>query len=228
MRFFGLRPQNDRKGLCEEDNLKEFWKGLFKENPVFVLMLGLCPTLAVSTSFRNGVGMGIAVTFVLVSSNLIISLARRCFPARIRIPCFIVVIATFVVIVERVLSAYQPELNRQLGIFIPLIVVNCIILARAEAFASRNSVTRSIVDGLGMGLGFTVALLLISLIREALGSGKIIGVTISPGFEPVDLMVLPPGAFLTIGFLLAFFNWKRTKRGQATFLNRAGNSTVKK
>ena len=189
--------------------MREFVKGLFKENPVFVLMLGLCPTLAVSTSLKNGLGMGIAVTFVLVLSNLIISLVRKCFPARIRIPCFIVVIATFVVIVERILSAYQPELNRQLGIFIPLIVVNCIILGRAEAFASKNSVWKSITDGLGMGLGFTMALLLISFIRSALGSGKIIGVSISSGFEPIALMILPPGAFLTIGFLLAFFNLRR-------------------
>lgn len=192
----------------------EFTKGLFKENPVFVLMLGLCPTLAVSTSLKNGLGMGVAVTFVLVSSNLIISLVRKCFPARIRIPCFIVVIATFVVIVERILSAYQPELNRQLGIFIPLIVVNCIILGRAEAFASKNSVWKSITDGLGMGLGFTMALLLISFIRSALGSGKILGVSISSGFEPVALMILPPGAFLTIGFLLAFFNLRRRSLDQ--------------
>ena len=194
--------------------MREFVKGLFKENPVFVLMLGLCPTLAVSTSLKNGLGMGIAVTFVLVLSNLIISLVRKCFPARIRIPCFIVVIATFVVIVERILSAYQPELNRQLGIFIPLIVVNCIILGRAEAFASKNSVWKSITDGLGMGLGFTMALLLISFIRSALGSGKIIGVSISSGFEPIALMILPPGAFLTIGCLLAFFNLRRRSLGQ--------------
>ena len=183
--------------------LREFVRGLFKENPVFVLMLGLCPTLAVSTSFTNGLGMGIATTFVLVSSNLMISVTRKLFPQRIRIPCFIVIIATFVVIVELVLSAYLPDLNRQLGIFVPLIVVNCIILGRAEAFASRNSVVKSIADGFGMGFGFTIALLIISIIREALGSGKILGVSISAEFEPIALMVLPPGAFLTIGFLLA-------------------------
>ena len=185
--------------------MRQFVKGLFEENPVFVLMLGLCPVLAVSTSCANALGMGVAATFVLVCSNLIISLVRRCFPARIRIPCFILVIAAFVVIVERVLAAYQPELNRQLGIFIPLIVVNCIILGRAEAFASKNSVGRSIADGLGMGVGFTGALLLIAFIREALGSGKIIGMEITPGFEPMALMILPPGAFLTIGLLLALF-----------------------
>ena len=191
--------------------LKQFVKGLFEENPVFVLMLGLCPVLAVSTSCVNALGMGAAATFVLVCSNLIISLVRKCFPARIRIPCFILVIATFVVIVERVLAAYQPELNRQLGIFIPLIVVNCIILGRAEAFASKNSVGRSIVDGLGMGIGFTGALLLIAFIREALGSGKIIGIEITPGFEPMALMILPPGAFLTIGFLMALFRLRKSK-----------------
>ncbi len=189
--------------------LREFVRGLFKENPVFVLMLGLCPTLAVSTSFTNGLGMGIATTFVLVSSNLMISVTRKLFPQRIRIPCFIVIIATFVVIVERVLSAYLPDLNRQLGIFVPLIVVNCIILGRAEAFASRNSPLRSIADGFGMGFGFTIALLVISIIREALGSGKILGVSISAEFEPIALMVLPPGAFLTIGFLLALSKRRR-------------------
>lgn len=189
--------------------LREFVKGLFKENPVFVLMLGLCPTLAVSTSFTNGLGMGIATTFVLVSSNLMISATRNLFPQRIRIPCFIVIIATFVVIVERILSAYLPDLNRQLGIFVPLIVVNCIILGRAEAFASRNSVVKSIADGFGMGFGFTIALLIISIIREALGSGKILGVSISAEYEPIALMVLPPGAFLTIGFLLALSKRRR-------------------
>lgn len=191
--------------------LRDFIRGLVKENPVFVLMLGLCPTLAVSTSVVNGLGMGIAVTFVLVFSNLIISLLKKYFPDRIRIPCFVLVIATFVVIVERVIAAYQPELNRQLGIFIPLIVVNCIILARAEAFASKNSVMRSIADGFGMGFGFTGALLLISFIREALGAGKILGVNITTGFEPMALMILPPGAFLTIGILLAVFGLRRNK-----------------
>ncbi len=189
--------------------LREFLKGLFKENPVFVLMLGLCPTLAVSTSFRNALGMGIATTFVLVSSNLIISITKNLFPQRMRIPCFIVIIATFVVIVERVLAAYLPDLSRQLGIFIPLIVVNCIILGRAEAFASRNSPMRSVADGLGMGFGFTIALLIISIIRETLGSGKILGVSISAEFEPIVLMILPPGAFLTIGFLLALNKRRR-------------------
>ncbi len=197
---------NDRKNMSLS---RDFIRGLVKENPVFVLMLGLCPTLAVSTSVVNGLGMGIAVTFVLVFSNLIISLLKKYFPDRIRIPCFVLVIATFVVIVERVIAAYQPELNRQLGIFIPLIVVNCIILARAEAFASKNSVMRSIADGFGMGLGFTGALLLISFIREALGAGKIFGVNITADFEPMALMILPPGAFLTIGILLALFGIRK-------------------
>ncbi len=191
--------------------MKEFVKGILKENPVFVLMLGLCPTLAISTSCVNALGMGIAATFVLVSSNFIISLLRKCFPAKIRIPCFILVIATFVVVVERVLEAYQPEMNKQLGIFIPLIVVNCIILGRAEAFASKHSPIKSIADGLGMGIGFTGALLLIAFIREALGAGTIAGMRISEGFEPIALMILPPGAFMTIGLLIAVFRLRRSK-----------------
>ncbi len=192
--------------------MKEFVKGIFKENPVFVLMLGLCPTLAISTSCANALGMGIAATFVLVSSNFIISLLRKCFPAKIRIPCFILVIATFVVVVERVLEAYQPEMNKQLGIFIPLIVVNCIILGRAEAFASKHSPIKSIADGLGMGIGFTGALLLIAFIREALGAGTIAGMRIGEGFEPIVLMILPPGAFMTIGLLIAVFRLRRIRK----------------
>lgn len=192
--------------------LREITKGFFSESPVFVMMLGLCPALAVTTSVENGLGMGLAVIFVLTCSNLLISLIKGFIPARVRIPCFIVVIASFVVIVERVLAAYLPELNRQLGIYIPLIVVNCVILGRAEAFASKNTPLSSVLDGLGMGIGFTLALLIISGLREAAGAGTIFGIQISSSFQPASLMILPPGAFLTIGVLLALFNLKNSRR----------------
>lgn len=190
----------------------ELTKGFFKENPVFVLLLGLCPALAVSISVKNGLGMGLAATFVLLGSNIIISLLRKFIPARIRIPCFIVVIATFVVIVEQMMGAFSPQLSRSLGVFIPLIVVNCIILGRAEAFASRHSLPRSLADGLGMGIGFTLALLLISAVREILGAGKLLGLLVFPGFEPIGLMILPPGAFFTLGLLIGLFNLLRNKK----------------
>ncbi len=188
---------------------RELTKGFFRESPVFVMMLGLCPALAVTTSASNGLGMGAAVVFVLSCSNLLISLIKGFIPSRIRIPCFIVVIASFVVVVERVLAAYLPGLDRRLGIYIPLIVVNCIILGRAEAFASKNSPIKSLLDGAGMGIGFTVALLTIGLIRESLGAGTIFGARIISSFQPASLMILPPGAFFTIGILLAFFNLKK-------------------
>jgi len=186
--------------------IKEFLKGIIKENPTFVLALGLCPTLAVSISVINGIGMGIAATFVLVGSNLIISLIKNFVPDRIRIPCFIVVIATFVTITELTMKAYFPPLNRALGIYVPLIVVNCIVLGRAEAFASKNNVIRSLFDGIGMGIGFTLALILISSIREFLGAGKILGLTVIKGFQPAFAIGMPSGALLVIGLLLGFFN----------------------
>ncbi len=189
--------------------LRELTKGFFRESPVFVMMLGLCPALAVTTSASNGLGMGAAVVFVLSCSNLLISLIKGFIPPRIRIPCFIVVIASFVVVVERILAAYLPELDRRLGIYIPLIVVNCIILGRAEAFASKNTPLKSLLDGAGMGIGFTIALLTIGLIRESLGAGTIFGVRIVSSFQPASLMILPPGAFFTIGILLALFNLKK-------------------
>ncbi len=201
--------------------LREFAKGLFRENPIFVLMLGLCPFLAVSVSLQNAVGMGVAATFVLLGSNSIISLTNRFIPSKIRIPCFIVVIATFVSIVEMVMAAYLPALGDSLGIFIPLIVVNCIILGRAEAFASRNRFLPSILDALGMGAGFTIALLIISFIREVTGSGRIWGITIgsfySPGgtIEPAAVMVMAPGAFVVIGLIIGFINWWRTRKQEA-------------
>lgn len=189
----------------------EFCKGFIKENPIFVIMLGLCPVLAVSTSLVNAVGMGLAATFVLVLSNIVISVLRNIIPHKVRIPCFIVVIATFVTIAELFMKAYFPELNKSLGIFVPLIVVNCIILGRAEAFASRQSVFLSILDGLGMGFGFTLGLSLIAFIRELLGNGTIWGLKLSLAYNPLLIAILPPGAFLTIGFLIGVFKWKSQK-----------------
>ncbi len=186
--------------------IKEFAKGIIKENPTFVLALGLCPTLAVSVSVVNGIGMGLASTFVIVCSNVIIAAIKNLIPGRIRIPCYIVVIAAFVTITELALKAYFPPLNRALGIYVPLIVVNCIVLGRAEAFASKNTVAASLFDGLGMGAGFTLALVMISAIRELLGSGKICGLTVIPGFQPALLIGMPAGALLVIGLLLGFFN----------------------
>jgi len=186
--------------------LKEFTKGILRENPVFVIALGLCPTLAVSVSLENALGMGLAASFVLLFSNLLISAIRNIVPARIRIPCFIVVIASFVTIVELLMAAFAPQLARQLGIFVPLIVVNCIILGRAESFASRNTVFLSVLDGLGMGLGFTLALSLIALIREFLGSGKILGHVLFESFPPATIMILAPGALLTMGLLIGLIN----------------------
>jgi len=192
--------------------IRQFTKGIFQRNPVFVLLLGLCPTLAVSTSVANAIGMGAAATFVLVFSNLIVSLIRKLVPNKIRIPCYIVVIATFVTLVELVLEAYLPDLNASLGLFVPLIVVNCIILGRAEAFASRHAPLISVVDGLGMGVGFTLALTVLGTIREISGSNALLGLELIPGFSPAMIMILPPGAFLTIGLLLGLFALLRSRR----------------
>ncbi|MGD8399409.1 MAG: electron transport complex subunit E [Bacillota bacterium] len=195
--------------------IKIIKNGLFKENPTFRLVLGMCPTLAVSVAVVNGIGMGLAATAVLVGSNCLISLLRKVIPTEVRIPCYVVVIAAFVTIVDKLMAAYVPGLHGVLGIFIPLIVVNCIILARAEAFASKNSVGRSLADGLGMGLGFTLALTGLSLIRELLGTGTIM-VAKDFGFEGIKLfakdqaallMILPPGAFITLGLTLGLLNW---------------------
>jgi electron transport complex protein RnfE len=185
--------------------LKNFTKGFIKENPVFVLLLGLCPTLGVTTSAINGLGMGLATTFVLIGSNLVVSLVRDVIPDKVRIPSFIIIIASFVTVVELVMQAYLPGLFDALGLFIPLIVVNCIVLGRAEAFASKNSVGASIIDGLGMGLGFAFALTLLGGIRELLGSGGIFGFNFLEG----DLMlvfILAPGAFIVLGYLIAIIN----------------------
>ncbi len=194
----------------------EFLRGIIKENPTFVLVLGLCPTLAVSVSVTNGIGMGIAATFVLLGSNIIIALIKNFIPERIRIPCYIVVIATFVTITELVMKAYSPALNRALGIYVPLIVVNCIVLGRAEAYASKHTVVDSFFDGLGMGVGFTLALILISGIREVLGTGKFLGQVLIKSFQPAFVLAMPSGALLVIGLLLGFFNvLKNRKEGRA-------------
>jgi len=195
--------------------LKEFFKGIGSENPIFRLILGLCPALAVSTSVVNGLGMGIAATFVLLGSNIIISLIRKFIPDQIRIPCFIVIIATFVTIVELMMKAYMPELSKSLGIFVPLIVVNCMVLGRAEAFACKENVFNSMLDALGMGVGFTLALLLISAIRETLGSGTLFGFLIVKSYEPVLYLVLAPGALLVIGLLIGGINFLARKRSAA-------------
>lgn len=191
----------------------EFLKGIIRENPTFVLALGLCPTLAVSTSVSNGIGMGVAATFVLLGSNVIVAMIKKLVPEKIRIPCFIVVIATFVTITEMTMKAYSPALNRALGIYVPLIVVNCIVLGRAEAYAQKQSVINSLFDALGMGVGFTLALILISGIREFLGTGQILGRSLIAGFEPAFVLAMPSGALLVIGLLLGFFNTLKGRKG---------------
>ncbi len=186
---------------------KVFMNGILDENPTFRLVLGTCPTLATTTSATNGFGMGLSVTFVLLCSNIVISLLRKFIPDKVRIPSFIVVIAAFVTILKLLLQAYVPSLYSSLGIFLPLIVVNCIILARAEAFASKHPVVDSAVDGMGMGLGFTIALTLIGAIREILGSGSIFGINIfGASFEPMLILVLASGGFLSYGILLGIIN----------------------
>jgi electron transport complex protein RnfE len=191
---------------------REFIKGFWSENPIFRLVLGICPTLAVTTTAENGIGMGLAATFVLVCSNTVIAGIRGFIPKKVRIPAFIVTIATFVTIVDLVMNGYFHALHKSLGLFIPLIVVNCIILGRAEAFASKNSVGLSIVDGFGMGLGFTVSLVLIGAIRELLGNGTIFNVSImGSSYLPLLLMILPPGAFIVLGVLLGLMNQAEIK-----------------
>lgn len=186
---------------------QEFRRGLWKENAVFRLLLGLCPTLAVTTSAENGLGMGLATTFVLVGSNLVVSLLRQLIPSKVRIPAFIVIIASFVTVVQLCMEAYFYDLYKALGIFIPLIVVNCVILGRAEAFASKNSLLPSLADGLGMGTGFTLALFVLGAVRELFGSGTLLGYAVlGSNYQPFLLMILPPGAFIAMGLLLAGMN----------------------
>jgi H+/Na+-translocating ferredoxin:NAD+ oxidoreductase subunit E len=199
--------------------LKEFTKGLWKELPPFRLVLGLCPTLAVTKSAYSGLGMGIAATFVLICSNIIVSLLRNVIPKKVRIACYIAIIATFVVIVELMMQAYAYSLYQTLGIFIPLIVVNCLILGRAEAFASKNSVVYSAADGLGMGLGFTLSLTVLGGIRELFGNGTLLSGTnmvinvMGESFKPFIFMVEAPGAFVCLGLILAVMNAFSTSKG---------------
>jgi electron transport complex protein RnfE len=194
--------------------IKVFSRGLWRNNAIFRLVLGMCPTLAVTTSARNGLGMGLATTFVLLCSNMAVSGLRRLIPAKVRIPAFIVVIATFVTVVQLFMEAYAFDLYQALGIFIPLIVVNCLILGRAEAFASKQPVPAAAADGLGMGLGFTLALVMLGSVRELLGAGTLFGLTVfGAGYRPMLLLLLPPGAFLALGFLLAGLNgWQSRRR----------------
>ena len=189
---------------------KNFSKGFIKENAVFALFLGLCPTLGVTTSAINGLGMGLATTFVLVMSNLVVSLVKNLIPDKVRIPAFIVIIASFVTVVELVMKGYVPALFDALGLFIPLIVVNCVVLGRAEAFASKNSVWSSLVDGAGMGLGFTMALTVLGAVREILGSGAIFGMKMISG-DAMLLFILPPGAFIALGYLIVLANMIKEK-----------------
>jgi len=185
--------------------LNIFTKGFFKENAVFVMLLGLCPTLGTTTSALNGLGMGLATTFVLVMSNIVVSLVKSRIPDKVRIPAFIVIIASFVTIVELMMQAFVPDLYNVLGVFIPLIVVNCLILGRAEAFASKNNILDSILDGLGMGLGFAMALMILGALREILGSGAVFNISIYEG-DGALVFVLAPGAFIVLGYLIALIN----------------------
>ena len=187
-------------------DIKNFTNGLIKNNPTFVQVLGICPTLATTTSAKNALGMGVATLFALILSNIVISLIRKIVPENVRIPIYIVVIASFVTVIDLLMHGFLPELWESLGIFIPLIVVNCIIMGRAEAFASKNGVIDSIFDALGNGLGFTGSLFLIGTVRELIGNGRILGINIFGNSFKVPLLVLAPGAFLTLGLLLAMFN----------------------
>ena len=196
--------------------VKDLTNGIYRENPVFRLTLGMCPFLAVTTSVENALGMGAASTFVLVCSNFLVSLLRNLIPSKVRIPCYIVIIATFVTLVDMVMNAYLPDLHRSLGIFIPLIVVNCIILGRAEGFANRNPVLSSLADGIGMGLGFTLAMVVLASFRELLGNGtwlniSVLGETYSN--QPLLIAILAPGAFILLGFILGFFNIMEKRKG---------------
>jgi Na+-translocating ferredoxin:NAD+ oxidoreductase subunit E len=190
--------------MKKHSNMSELVKGIWKDNPVFVQLLGLCPTLAVTNAVSNGIAMGLATTFVLVSSNIMISLLRNIIPKQVRIAAYIVVIATFVTMADIYLKANFMEVSKALGPFIPLIVVNCLILGRAEAFASKNNALKSLLDGIGMGIGFTISLVVISAIREVLGNGTLLDIQIMGAwFKPWLIMILPPGAFIVMGFLVA-------------------------
>ncbi len=198
----------------------EFVKGLWRDNAVFKLLLGLCPALAVTTSAVNGLGMGLATTFVLVCSNVVVALLRKVIPAQVRIPAFIIIIASFVTVVQLVMEAYMFGLHQALGIFIPLIVCNCLILGRAEAFASKNPLVPAVADGAGMGLGFTLALFALGAVREIMGTGGLFGVSFfGEHYAPFLLMILPPGAFIALGLLLAGMNHLEARRRRSGFIS---------
>ena len=200
--------------MSEKNSLNILKNGIATENPTFVQLLGMCPTLAVTTSLINAIGMGLSATFVLVFSNLVISLLRKFIPSKIRIASYIVVIAAFVSVIEMLLKAYLPAISDALGLFIPLITVNCIILARAESFASKNKAIPSVFDGLGMGLGFTLGLSVLGSVREILGAGTLLGISLfGKGFQPALIFILPPGAFLALGVILAVYNMIKDKKG---------------
>ena len=186
--------------------IKILTNGIVKENPTFVLLLGMCPTLATTTSAINGLSMGLATMFVLICSNIVISMIKNLTPDKVRIPVFVVVIASFVTILQMCLKAYLPEINKSLGLFIPLIVVNCIILGRAEAFACKNGPVASLFDGVGIGLGFTLGLTLLGMVRELLGAGSLFGIALLPETYNILLFILPPGAFISLGYLIAIIN----------------------
>jgi len=206
----------EKKPKKQETLGKIYADGLWNSNPVLIMLLGLCPSLAVTSSAIDGLGMGVATTFVLIMANVVVSLLRNIIPVKMRIPAFIVVIATFVTVIDLVMQAFTPELSRSLGLFIPLIVVNCAILGRAEAFAFKRNVFLSFNDGLAMGVGFTLTLVVMGSIREVLGAGAIFGAPLfSEGFSPALIMVLPPGAFLTLGYLLALSHYINAKRKAA-------------
>ena len=196
---------------------ERLYNGIIKENPTFVLVLGMCPTLAVTSSLMNGAGMGLSTMAVLVMSNMVISLLRKIIPNGVRVPAYIVIVASFVTILQFLLQAYLPSLNSALGIYIPLIVVNCIILGRAESYASKNSVILSVFDGIGMGLGFTIALSLLGGFREILGAGTILGMNI-PHWDGIGIFVMAPGAFFVLAFLIAIQNQLRMRKGKKTSL----------
>jgi electron transport complex protein RnfE len=199
-------------------DFKTFTNGIFGNNPVMKQVLGLCPALAVTTSAINGIGMGLATTAVLIGSNSVVSLVKNLIPAKVRIPAYIVIIASFVTVVDLVMNAYVHDLHKVLGLFIPLIVVNCVVLGRAESFASKNGLFSSILDAVGTGLGFTLALFVLGAVREVMGNGSVMGFDLfGAGFKPSIVMILPPGAFIALGFLMMLYNFveerKRVKRG---------------
>jgi len=206
--------------------MERLYNGVIKENPTFVLMLGMCPTLAVTSSAIDGLGMGLSTTAVLIMSNMLISMLRKVIPEKVRIPAYIVIVASFVTIVQMLLQAYIPFLNDSLGIFIPLIVVNCIILERAEAYASKNDVVSSVFDGVGMGIGFTVALTLIGIFRELIGSGMVFGIHVLPrSIEPMAIFVKAPGAFFVLAALIAIQNKLKSRSKKDASANDAGKGS---